>query len=477
MSEEVTTEEVVKEEFILTDELRAEALKKPTFKILYIGDGDSRLSLFRGESMIRTFSSFYERQANIEYFTATSSMLGKITLDDLKNFNILWIDNISDFKAAKNLADIQDQLLETIEPNWKKKLSEFEAGDKKAIEFGENLNKERSKKLRIVYALDEFIWEGKVGRAYDIQTVQLMETFLSICDSVVVPTPELKEAMLYYKFVKRSKEIYVIPSSVSVDFFPLFKNFTRRGKAELTQLRDKPKILIKGLSVPKNIENFILENYKKLDITLCSVDEVNDHIMSLVSRKKVNHIYHWANPYVNKGNLVSTYAIERDAGYDFVIHTKPDDLRGDMYEITTGDEDVLFSISYGALPITGLDHLGYDADMGNKHLGLSGETFGKDTSSKKLTKLIDKLGTPILFNEAFNKCRQEVEHRLSTSPFIISRYFNVMLGKDLAKARTMISKEKQKQQKQQEENEKKSESETKIKEKPENVVEGNFNKV
>jgi len=486
MSDKDTEEKTkpTKEEFVLTDELRAEALKKPTFKVLYIGDGDTRLSPFRGETMIRTFTTFYERQANIEYHTASSIMLGKLTLEDLRNFNILWVDNISDFKAAKNLADIQDALMETLEPGWKQKLADLKDNKEEVDKYIEELDRKRSSKLRIVYCIDEFVWEGAVGRSRDVQTVQLIETFMGISDSIVVPTPELKEAMEYYKFVPERKDVYVIPSSVSIDFFPLFKNFTRKGKAEVSQLREKPKVLIKGLAIPKNVEEFILDNYKKMDITICSVDEVNEHIMGLMQRKKLTHIYHWANPYVNKSNIVATYAIERDAGFDVVIHTKPDNLQGDMYEISTGDEDILFSISYGAVPICGIEHLGYEED--SKHLGLaSGKVFGKDTPAKKITKMVESLQTPVIFNEAFGKCRQQVENRLSTSPFITARYFTVMLGKELAKARSMISKEKSEEAKMEQAKEQIEERKKANKidgkrteeDKPGNVIEGKFDRV
>ena len=215
-----------------------------------------------------------------------------------------------------------------------------------------------------------------------------------------------------------------------------------------------------------------------MEITLCSVDEVNDHVMGLIGRKKINHIVHWANPYVNKGNIIPTYAIERDAGYDIVIHTKPDNMQGNMYEITTGDEDILFSISYGAVPICGIDHLGYDE--GSKHLGLSsGKTFGKDTPAKKITKMVETLQTPVMFNEAFGKCRQLVEHRLANSPIILARYFSILLGKELSKARNELAKEKRAEIEQEEIEKGKAEMKAvnKLDDKPANVIEGDFKKV
>jgi hypothetical protein len=183
-----------------------------------------------------------------------------------------------------------------------------------------------------------------------------------------------------------------------------------------------------------------------MQITICSVDEVNEHILGLLGRKKINHIYHWANPFVNRKNLMATYAIERDSGFDFVIHTKPDNLKGDMYELTLGDEDILFSISYGAIPICGIEHLEYEDDV-QMLAKSSGLTFGKDTPAKKIAGIIERYqATPVLFNESFNKCRLQVENRISTSPFVISRYFSVMLGKELAKARAALMKEKQAEQ-------------------------------
>jgi len=481
------TAEKKPEEFVLTDELRKQALEKPVFKILYVGDGDSRLAPFRGETMLKTFSTFYERQADIQYYTVTSAKFANMNIDDLVDVNIIWMDNVSTFAAAKNLADIQGDLMEDIEPGWKDKFKELDEKDKEAaLKYATEINKKRNDKLKIVYALDEFIWEGPIGRSHDVQTVQLMETAMNIADTIVVPNPELREAIIYFKFTQDpDKDVYVIPSSVSIDFFPLYKNFTKTGKAELSQLRDKPKVLIKGLTIPKNVEEFIVNNYKKMDITISSVDEVNDHVRGLLSRQKISHIYHWANPYVHRGNINATYAIERDTCFDFVIHTKPDTLQGNMYEITTGDEDILFSISYGALPICGVDDMGYDKE--SRHLAVaSGVTFGKDTSSKKLAKIIEKYQTPVMFNEVFNKCRQMVENRISTSPLVIARYFAVMLGKDMSQARAAIAREKKKEIEDNEQKIKEQSEKTEVKQEvkqavvtddvPDNVIEADFKK-
>lgn len=437
------SDDTKKQEFVMTDELRAQAGEKPIFNILYIGDKDSHLSPFRGESMLRTFTEVYQSQATISYMTAPSSYLSKLKLSQLDSVNIVWLDNISNFHAAQKLNEIQAMLLEQIRPGWKEEVKSLQEDGKEddAVELIRVINKERENKLKIVYAIDEWIWEAPIGRAHDIQTVQIMETFINMADVVVTPTQELRDAMMYYKFIADpEKPVWSIQSALTADFFQLYRNFARSNGGRAEQLRNKPKVLVKGISVPSNIQQFIVDNYKKMDITVCSVGEVNDHLMGLMQNGKVNHIYHWANPFVNKTNINATYAIERDAEYDFVIHTKPDNLVGDLYEISTGDEDILFSIAYGALPICGIDHLGYD-DSSNNLAVACGLTFGKDSNPKNIRKIIETHMVAVTFNEKFNRCRAMVENRLAASPLIGYRYFSLMLSDELRQARSILSDE------------------------------------
>ena len=130
-------------------------------------------------------------------------------------------------------------------------------------------------------------------------------------------------------------------------------------------------------------------------------------------------------------------------------------MKGQLYEITTGDEDILFSIAYGALPICGVDHIGLEDD-GNTLMKASGLTFGKESSHKRIAKIINLNQTPSLFNEVFGKCRAKVERRVITDAYIIARYFGVMHGRDVAKARSMLAKETQKKMEQAQEEKKES---------------------
>jgi hypothetical protein len=423
----------------ISEELRERASLKPTFNILFVSDNDSRLSLFRGSTIFKTFEEFYSRQANISCSYVPSTKLASMKLTDFDDYNILWIDNVSSYGAAKNLSTLNIELLNSIDPEWKETVDKLGVNSDETVKYIKDLNSKREAKLRIIYALDELVWEGPVGRSHDVQSVQIIETFINMADSVVVPTAELRELIKYYKFVSdENKDIFVIPTSVNADMYPLFKDFSRE-KGSPNKF-DKPRVLVKGLTIPMNVQKFIAENHKKMKITVCTVGELDEHIMGLIQRQKVTHIYHWANPYVNRRNILATYALERDMAFDFVIHTKPDNLNGQMYELSSGDDDVLMSIASGSLPICGIDHVGYDDE--STHLGYaSGLTFGKNSTEKTIKEMIENYSVGVRWNDAFNKCRALVESRIITSPKIISAYFSVMLGRDLSNARNVLAME------------------------------------
>lgn len=432
------TQETVNEtktEFILTDALREKASKKPIFNILHVTNEDSRLSVFRGRTALKTFVDFYERQAEMAYMTATSSMLSKMTIDELCRYNILWIDNVSDMNAINNLSKIHYELLSRTEPDWKEKVVGL---GEDGMQYLRDLNEKRANNtIRIIYAIDEFVWEGPVGRAHDINTVKIMESFMEIADVVVVPTATLKEAIQRWFVSDPMKQFAVIPTVANLEFFPLLKNFVRGNRSATQQILAKPKVLVKGTTIPKNVQEFIAYNCSKIDITICSVGELDQHIIGLINTKKVGQIYHWANPHVNRRTMTMTYALERDGSYDFVIHCKPDNVLGDLYEITSDVDDIILTIASGAIPITGLEHIGYD----KTHLAYAGIVFDKDTTAKKLRSIIDDYSLPVRWNEAFTKARNALEHLLITSPQILKLYFMIMCGKDLTLARREIAKE------------------------------------
>ena len=112
--------------------------------------------------------------------------------------------------------------------------------------------------IRIIYAIDEFVWEGPVGRAHDINTVKIMESFMEIADVVVVPTATLKEAIQRWFVSDPMKQFAVIPTVANLEFFPLLKNFVRGNRSATQQILAKPKVLVKGITIPKNVQEFIV---------------------------------------------------------------------------------------------------------------------------------------------------------------------------------------------------------------------------
>jgi hypothetical protein len=421
----------------MTEAMREKASKKPNFNILYIGDGDSRLMPLRGENMLRTFTEYYSKLANITYLTAPSSKLAEMTVNDLNSVNVIWLDNIRDFNAIRNLQVLQEGVMESIDAGWKAKVAEMEEADR--IEYITELIARRQQKVRVLYAIDEFVWEAPIGRACDVQTVQLIESAMTLSDTIITPNVDLIEAMMVCEFLSKDAETMAIPTAGNSSFFPLHKNFLRKGSAQVSALRDKPNVLIKGMAIPDNVQDFICDNYGNMNITICSIGEVNVHVNGLLARNKVNHSMHWASPVVNQRNLLDTYAMERDAGYDVVIHTKPKELSGAMYELTTGDEDILSTILSGAVPICGTKGIGY----GDDHLSnSSGITFDAQATSKEIKRSIESLtAIPVKFNEVYNKCRSGVQARIANAPGIMGRYYNAMMGRAESEARKVIAAE------------------------------------
>lgn len=432
-------------EFIMTDELRKKASEKQKLNILFITDGDSRLSTIRNEVALRGFARFYARTTEVSYQIAPSSKLATVTDAELNEFNVLWLDNISDYRAAMNMGQFNDKLMTTIDPEWKTTLNSLKDDIDEYSQFIESLLKKRQDKIRYIYSLDEFIWDAPMGRAKELKRVQVIESILDLCDTIIVPNAELRDFILpsdepdvhWPGLVRENKDVVVIPTALSPEFFQLYKNFKRVGAGG--KQHDKPRVLVKGITIPENVQEFIIDNHRKMDITVSSIGEVNEHLMGLLSTKKVSHIMHWAHPHVNKHNMLDTMAIERDSEFDVVIHTKPDQMNGEYYEITAGYEDILFSIACGSVVICGTEHLEYPEN----HISyVSGYVFGPDTPAKYLRNVITTLvEVPVKFNEALNKCRSVIETRLVTSGDIMGRYYAVMCGPELTRARNQLIQE------------------------------------
>jgi hypothetical protein len=396
-----------------------------TLNVLYVGDGDSHLYPVRGEAIIRQIAQFYERTTPIDYITTSSKSFAKKTLADLGDINTIFIDNVKDYRSLKALISIVNSLNDIVHPGWQDEAKALPETEVEA--FMKELAKARSTKFRIIYAIDEFVWDAPAGRMCDLQTVQIVESFIEIADSVLVPTADLADAVKYFKFVDEEKEIHVIPSMLTKEIAQVYRDFTRKWNLSSTSAQRTPRVLIKGLELPANVQEFIQNHFKKFDITICSVGEIDDHTAGLINARKVGHIMHWANPSVNKANIGTTYAMERDVGYDFVILCKPDAMEGKMYEICSGDDDIIFSASYGAVVVCGWDHLELGADHISKKSGMH---FGKDTDAVQIKNMLESMVNFYdKWNAAYNEVRRYLESRiLDTSSFAQSAYYNLIAG-------------------------------------------------
>jgi hypothetical protein len=460
----------------LSKEIIARAEQRPKFNVLFIGEGESRLSPFRGDSMIKEFTSFYRKHADISYMTMSPSKARTLTRDILGDTNLIYIDSSVDAELAMVISKIQQDIMEELDPGFRDKLESLLVEDKPLIEksgvlelqiqtaqekgeditdlidqvnalklesksesYAVELSSKRANVLRVIYALDEFIWQAPVGRACSIGTVLDVETLIEVSDTIVVPDANLADAVTHFNYVTPGKEFFVIPTAASQNFFPIMRDFSKKfGTVKM----DKPTILIKGTTIPESVQDFIANYYKQFNIAVSSVGALNDHVMSLLAHKKVSHINHFANPQINVGNREIAYAVERDSSYDFVMYCEDPEIGNDFYSLTSGDEEVLFAIASGSVPICGVDHVGYDK---SSLYYASGLTFNPITvTGRNLYDMIKAHSIAVKWNEAFGKSKAALESRISNSPTILAKYWQVFLGRDIAQARQAMAEKERK---------------------------------
>jgi hypothetical protein len=399
---------------------------KPTFNILLVTDNASRLSVLRGSNAFDEFKNFYGNIANIQVVTMASNSFINMNID-ISLFNVLWIDNIANQEFNSKVIEYMKSILDKNIPTWKSDFELLTSEDDKH-EYSDYLNKIRSIYLRVIYALDEYVWEGVGGRAKTVGNVSSIETCIENSDTVIVPNGELSAAIKDLGFVSKDKETLIIPTFASDIFYPINKI---QSKCGFSVNINKPKILIKGTIIPQHVQEFIIKTYNKFDITISSIGELDEHIMGLIQNKKIKNIQHWSNPYVNSRNILKTMAIERDVGFDFTLLTLPNDI--DIYNLTTTDTDAVISIASGSLTFAEVDDAGYKE---NEHICLLAKTtFGRNTTAKELETLITKWSVCANWDSAFQSQRKLLSARLISSPVILAGYFSAMLGRDVALSR------------------------------------------
>jgi hypothetical protein len=472
---------------LIEDGIAANLASKPKFNILYVGDETSRLSYCRGLTAMQEFKHFYGNLADIS-LTSIDSKTFIRACPDLAFYNILWIDNISNRNFMASLEEKVNDVMNRIAPDWRKDAEQIKKdseGDRKAYEdfqaevdakvaeFGDDeeeankylesvkekldalkekgtayeqyvadANAFRAMTLRVVYALDEFVWDAPAGRQNTIVGAMTVQETMQMADEVVVPNSELAGAIKDLNLVSEYTDVLVIPTFMNEYFYPINRIYSRM--TSLSTIINKPKILVKGTCIPKNVQNFIIHGYDRYDFTICSVGELDERLMKLLSTPKdpkhtekgpcVRNMVHWANPRINPRNIQKTVAIERDAAFDFTILTGPDDFADDIYNITMTDTDALIAIASGSVAIACIDDAGFNKGT---HVCLdTGLTFGTNTKVDDIKGLIVKWSICSNWDQAFEKQKQYlITRRLVSAPNVMGGFFNAMLGRKLSLAR------------------------------------------
>lgn len=408
---------------------------KVKFDILYVTDEDSRLSFTRGQTALDEFRRFYSNIASISVVTMSSKRFCALK-PDLVNYNIVWVDNVINGRFNTVLAESTGALLDKVIEGWKEGVDKL-SGDAYG-EYINQVNELRATYCRIIYALDELVWDAPAGRQRNVISARTVENAMDISDEIVVPNVVMASAMRELGLVAEGKDVIVIPAFMSDAFYPVNKNFRKSGSLS-TAIR-KPRVLVKGTVIPENVQNFIIHSTDNYAFTVCSVCELDDRLMKMIADHKVENLIHWANPYVNNKNMLKTAAIERDGGFDFVLLTVPSetdedgsDIVVDAYNITNVDNDALMAVASGAIAIAGVENAEYEKGV---HICVeTGMTFNNRTSVKDLKSLLTKWSVCENWDSAFDAQRKLLGTKLVSSPAVLGGYFNAMLGRTVSEAR------------------------------------------
>lgn len=403
-------------------------MERKTLNFVYVDGETSHLSEFRGRSALATFEKYWRRLANVGF---THVGVNRFVNMDIGDNNIIWLDNVRDSGVARKLQELKDS---------------------------------GNSDFRIVYALDDFVWEGVAGKATSLRDVGVVEMFLAMADTIVVSNPTIYQLLLVNSglgLIDESKDVVLIPTAVNSDFYPTYREFKKRQMVNSTDIA-KAKILVKGVSIPDNVQKFISTNYKNYDITVSCVGVLNDHVMGLIENQKIAHSKHWANPDINFRSAPTMFALERDGMYDFTIICKPEEMSNDLYELASGDEDVLFAIASGSVPVCGINHVGYTEDS---IFYASGLTFGQttykrdengayvedgngnrvvevqETSAEEISAIIKEAYKYTNYNEALRKSVHSISERVMGTPVTLRNYYTALVGSEVADEERKKAKE------------------------------------
>lgn len=409
--------------------------KKLEFHILFVSDGNSRLSPLRGAAAMDYFKNVFRTLADVTVTLMTSSGFLR-EQPDLHKYNVLWIDNVTNPKFIHDLAPMLDAYENEICGG------EMEVPTNSRVEDLEKEAKQRrimrNLSLRVIYALDEFVWDAPAGRQVNMFTARMVEDAMIIADEIVVPTADMMLILKKSNLIPEDKDVVVINTFVNDTIFPLHR-INNRSSHYSTTIR-RPKILIKGTQIPQNVQKFILMDdvTKDYKITISSVSSLSKDIYKKMqqtpdgSEPEITTIKHWAVPVETFNAFAGTLAIERDVGFDFVITCVPDDLEDNPYELCNADTDNIIAVAEGAVTIAGVKGSPFKA--ANHICVASNMQFSKTDTPQAIKSLIEKWKICVNWDEAYKKQRELLEQKTISSEQIMGGFFHAMLGRTLSDA-------------------------------------------
>jgi hypothetical protein len=409
--------------------------KKLEFHILFVSDGNSRLSPLRGAAAMDYFKNVFRTLADVTVTLMTSSGFLR-EQPDLHKYNVLWIDNVTNPKFIHDLAPMLDAYENEIcggemevPTNSRVEDLEKEANQRRIM---------RNLSLRVIYALDEFVWDAPAGRQVNMFTARMVEDAMIIADEIVVPTADMMLILKKSNLIPEDKDVVVINTFVNDTIFPLHR-INNRSSHYSTTIR-RPKILIKGTQIPQNVQKFILMDdvTKDYKITISSVGSLSKDIYKKMqqtpdgSEPEITTIKHWAVPVETFNAFAGTLAIERDVGFDFVITCVPDDLEDNPYELCNADTDNIIAVAEGAVTIAGVKGSPFKA--ANHICVASNMQFSKTDTPQAIKSLIEKWKICVNWDEAYKKQRELLKQKTISSEQIMGGFFHAMLGRTLSDA-------------------------------------------
>lgn len=403
---------------------------KAEVDIIHVNDGDSRLFGGRFNEDFAHLCPFYDALCTFNHISMTSAMFINlysklaitketvVVLDNIKNPAVFEVLQKMKFSSFQNT--VGDTVLDTA----------YNKADSEQVSIEKEMQNDRIRKVnfRIIYLLDELVWDGVGGRGKSIYEARVVEDLLQMADTIIVPTSELRHALIDIGFVSedRKNDVTVLPFTIPPQIFQVYAVNQARTYSTVIS---KPKILVKGAVIPNNVCEFIVAKHKKYDFTICTGAELPNDLMLLLANGDVRHIVHYSSQSVNYKNITNTYLDERDGRYDFVIHCS-NTLN---YDLASGDIDPMVSVACGSIAYACVRKDWFTPET---HLCVkTGTSFTPQATYNQIDNMISHACVSVEWNKLYTEQRNSIEVKISDKAVSMARLFAVLIGKDMVKKR------------------------------------------